>query len=157
MAAGRVFVSYFHGSGPHKALGLRLATDLRAASVDASLDQWDMDPGQDISMFVQRGISESDRVVLVCTESYVKKAEAGSGGVGYERLILTAEFVQNIDTKKFIPLVRNNGLKGKVPNFLGPRLYIDFSDDAQYTAELEELPRQLLGTPAPVQPPLRPN
>jgi len=122
MAVVRVFVSYSHDSDAHKAWVLKLATDLRAASVDASLDQWDLAPGQDTSMFMQQGISESDRVVLVCTESYVKKAEAGSGGVGYELLILTAELVQNIDTKKFIPLVRNNSLKGKVPNFLGPRL-----------------------------------
>src|SRR2546425_351709 len=157
MAAVRVFVSYSHDSDPHKAWVLKLATDLRAASVDASLDQWDLAPGQDTSMFMQQGISESDRVVLVCTESYVKKAEAGSGGVGYERLILTAELVQNIDTKKFIPLVRNNSLKGKAPNFLGPRLYIDFSDDAQYAAKLEELLRELLGAPAAVKPPLGPN
>lgn len=53
-------------------------------------------------------------MVLVCTDSYVNKAVAGSRGVGYERLIVTAELVQNIDTKKFIPLVRNNGLTVKV-------------------------------------------
>ena len=157
MAVVRVFVSYSHDSDAHKAWVLKLATDLRAASVDASLDQWDLAPGQDTSMFMQQGISESDRVVLVCTESYVKKAEAGSGGVGYERIILTAELVQNIDMKKFIPLVRNNSLKGKVPNFLGPRLYIDFSDDVQYAAKLEELLRELLGAPAAVKPPLGPN
>lgn len=156
-AAVSLFFSYSHDSAPHKAWVLKLATDLRAAGVDAILDQWDLRPGQDTSMFMQRGISESDRVVLICTESYVKKAEVGSGGVGYERLILTAELVQNIDTKKFIPLVRNNGLKGKVPNFLGPRLYIDFSDDAQYTEKLEELLRELLGVPANVKPPLGPN
>jgi TIR domain len=157
MVPVRVFVSYSHDSKSHKDWVLKLATDLRAASIDAALDQWDLAPGQDTSMFMQRGISESDRVVLVCTESYVKKAEGGSGGVGYERLILTAELVQNIDTKKFIPIVRNNGLKDKVPNFLGPRLYIDFSDDAQYTAKLEELLRELLGAPATVKPPLGPN
>ena len=157
MAAVRAFISYSHDSDPHKAWVLKLATDLRAASVDATLDQWDLAPGQDSSMFMQRGISESDRVVLVCTESYVKKAEAGSGGVGYERLIVTAELVENIDTKKFIPLVRNNGLKGKVPKFLGPRLYIDFAADAQYAAKLEELLRELLGAPAAVKPPLGPN
>jgi hypothetical protein len=87
----------------------------------------------------------------------VNKAVAGSGGVGYERLIVTAELVQNIDTKKFIPLVRNNGLTVKVPNFLGPRLYIDFSNDAEYTAKLEELLRALLGAPGAVKPPLGPN
>jgi hypothetical protein len=157
MAPIRVFVSYSHDSDAHKAWVLKLATDLRTASVDASLDQWDLAVGQDTSAFMQRGISESNRVVLVCTENYVRKAEAGSGGVGYERLIVTSELVQNIDTKKFIPLVRNNGLKGKVPNFLGPRLYVDFSDDTQYAAKLEELLREILGKPSAVKPPLGPN
>jgi len=157
MAAVRVFVSYSHDSEAHKTWVRSLATDLRGAGVDATLDQWDLKPGQDMSMFMQRGISESDRVVLVCTESYVKKAEAGSGGVGYERLILTAELVQNIDTKKFIPIVRNNRLTRKVPNFLGPRLYIDFSDDGLYIEKREELLRELLGVPANVKPALGPN
>ncbi len=54
MAAVRVFVSYSHDSDPHRAWVLKLATDLRAASVDASLDQWDLTPGQDTSVFMQR-------------------------------------------------------------------------------------------------------
>jgi hypothetical protein len=157
MAAVSVFVSYSHDSEPHKAWVLKLATDLRAGKIDASLDQWDLALGQDVSMFMQRGIATSDRVILVCTENYVKKAEAGSGGVGYERLVLTAELIQNIDTKKFIPLIRNNTSKEKVPNFLGPRKYIDFSDDGQYGGKLQELLRELLGAPGTVKPPLGPN
>jgi TIR domain-containing protein len=156
MAPVRVFISYSHDSEAHKAWVLKLASDLRAGSVDASLDRWDLAFGQDTSAFMQRGITESDRVVLVCTEKYVNKAEAGSGGVGYERLIVTAELVQNIDTKKFIPLIRDNGPK-KTPTFLGPRLHVDFSDDAQYQAKLEELLREILGEPSAVKPPLGPN
>jgi len=157
MAAIGVFVSYSHDSEPHKAWVLKLATDLRAGSIDATLDQWDLALGQDVSMFMQRGIATSDRVILVCTQNYVKKAEAGSGGVGYERLILTAQLIQNIDTKKFIPLIRSNTSKEKVPNFLGPRKYIDFSDDGQYGAKLQELLRELLGTPGTVKASLGPN
>jgi hypothetical protein len=36
----RVFVSYSHDSDPHRAWVLKLATDLRANGVDATLDQW---------------------------------------------------------------------------------------------------------------------
>ena len=28
--------------------------------------------------------------------------------------------------------------------FLGPRMYVDFSDDAQYSAKLEDLAREIL-------------
>jgi hypothetical protein len=44
-----------------------------------------------------------------------------------------------------------------VPNFLGPRLYVDFSDDAQYSAKLEELVRAIHQAPAVVRPPLGEN
>ena len=71
----------------------------------------------------------------------MSKAEAGTGGAGYERLVVTAEVIGSIDTIKFIPIVRNNASERKAPNFLGPRMYIDFSDDAQFEAKLEELTR----------------
>lgn len=157
MEAPIVFISYSHDSPEHKAWVLRLATDLRKNGVDATLDQWDLAPGQDTAAFMHRGITASSRVILVCTDVYVRKAELGSGGVGYERLIVTAELVQNIDTKKFIPVVRNNSGTNKVPTFLGPRLYIDFSSDGEYGVKLDQLLREILGAPSAVKPSLGPN
>jgi hypothetical protein len=154
VTAPKVFVSYSHDSDAHKQWVQRLATDLRSAGVDASLDQWDLAPGQDIVAFMTTGISNADRVILVCSEEYVRKAEAGKGGVGFERLIVTSELVQTIDTKKFLPLVRRNVAVNKIPNFLGPRLYIDFSIDGEYEARLEQLVREIHGTPSPAKPPL---
>jgi hypothetical protein len=102
------FISYSQDSLAHKAWVLKLASDLRANGVDVVLDQWDLVPGQDITLFMQRGISECARAILVCSGPYVAKAEKGVGGVGYERLIVTAEMVANIDTTKFIPILRPN-------------------------------------------------
>jgi hypothetical protein len=106
---------------------------------------------------MQRGILTADRVLLVCSENYVRKAESGTGGVGFERLIVTAEVVQSIDTKKFTPLVRLNSGANLTPRFLGPRLYIDFREDEAYERRREELLRELLGAPRSVKPPLGPN
>jgi hypothetical protein len=155
--APSVFISYSHDSADHKAWVLRLAADLRERGVDATLDQWDLAPGQDVAAFMQKGILDADRVILVCSEVYVRKAEAGTGGVGFERLIVTGEVVQSIDTRKFIPLVRANVSEPRVPRFLGPRLYIDFNSDAAYEAKRDELLRELLGAPAKVKPPLGVN
>ena len=152
-----VFVSYSHESDEHKTWVRQLATDLRTGGVDATLDQWDLSPGQDAVAFMQRGISNSDRVLMVCSESYVRKSEAGSGGVGYERLIVTSELVANIDTKKFLPIVRNNAGPKMLPAFLGPRLYLDFTQDAEYPSKLEDLLRELHGSPALTKPPLGSN
>lgn len=145
MPVPRVFISYSHDSPDHKNWVLQLATDLRNRGVDATLDQWDLAPGQDVSAFMQSSVTGSDRVLLICSDEYVRKAEAGSGGVGFERLIVTVELIQNIDTKKFIPLIRNNRGPRKTPIFLGPRLYIDFNLDSEYSSRLDELLRELHG------------
>jgi len=122
MSAPLVFISYSHDSGRHKAWVVQLATDLRAKGVDAILDPWDLSPGQDVAAFMQSGVSKSERVLMVCSEAYVKKADGGLGGVGYERLVVTGELVANIDTKKFLPIIRDNPSAQKTPVFLGPRL-----------------------------------
>lgn len=157
MDAPRVFISYSHDSLEHKAWVLKLATDLRTAGVDAVLDQWDLAPGQDTVAFMTDGITGSSRVILVCTDVYVRKAETGVGGVGYERLIVTSELVERIDTKKFLPVVRANASSRKTPVFLGPRLYVDMSDDEEYATRLEQVVREIHGAPSVVKPPLGKN
>lgn len=152
----KVFISYSHDSENHKSWVLKLATDLRARGVDASLDIWDLQPGQDMARFMETAVSQSDRVILVCSERYVEKANNGIGGVGYERLIVTGELVGNIDTKKFIPILRNNTSASKIPTFMGPRFYIDFSKDESYETELETLIREMYQSPAHEKPPLGP-
>jgi hypothetical protein len=57
MDAPKGFVSYSHDSDAHKQWVLRLATDLRNAGIEASLDQWDLAAGQDVVAFMTNGIS----------------------------------------------------------------------------------------------------
>jgi hypothetical protein len=155
--APKAFISYSHDSPAHKSWVLKLASDLRAIGVDIVLDQWDLVPGQDVSLFMQKGIAEADRVILVCSSAYVSKSEEGIGGIGFERLIVTAEVVQSIDTTKFIPILRGSGPVKKLPVFLGPRMYVDFENDKDYEAKLMELAREVHGAPAISKPALGPN
>ena len=71
--------------------------------------------------------------------------------------VITGELVAKIDTKKFIPLVRQAASPRKLPHFLGSRLFLDFSDDADFKARLEELLRELHDAPRSMKPPLGPN
>jgi hypothetical protein len=87
----------------------------------------------------------------------LKKADAGAGGVGYERLIITSEVVENIDTKKFIPAVRGNTSSLKVPRCVGPRLDVDFTRDEDYAVKLDGLLREIHNSPALAKPPLGAN
>jgi TIR domain len=153
VAAPKAFVSYSYDSPEHKAWVLKLAMDLRTNGVDVTLDQWDLKPGQDMAAFMADGVAKSDRVLLICSENYVRRAEKGSGGVGYERLVITSELVSDIDTRKFLPVMRNSSAR-RLPNFLGPRLYVDFTADAEYSVKLEEILRDLHAAPALEKPPL---
>jgi hypothetical protein len=153
--APRVFVSYSHESAEHKNWVLRLASDLRKHGVDAILDVWDLKPGGDVARFMEH-LASVDRVVIICSEDYVRKAKAGKGGVGYETMLVTAEILQDRGVVKFIPVLRSNADK-TLPEFLRTKMWIDFEHDADYSVKLEELVRVLHEVPAIPKPALGSN
>ncbi|WP_341905729.1 toll/interleukin-1 receptor domain-containing protein [Polaromonas sp. YR568] len=151
MSAPKVFISYSHDSPEHKLWVLELATRLRTSGIDVILDQWDIGPGGDLPHFMERGISESVRILMICTNRYVEKANAGMGGVGYEKMIVTAELMTRIDSAKVIPVLRQ---MGALPTFLGSKLYIDLSKQDYFETGFDQLLRELLGAPLFVKPPI---
>ena len=142
----RVFISYSHDSEEHKRWVLNLATRLRDFGIDATLDQWELKAGDDIPHFMEKHLSNSDYIVMVCTERYVEKANKGTGGVGYEKMIITSDVMQNIDSNKAIPIIKQS-IGKDVPVFIKTKLYIDFSKDSQYEFAFEELARTILTQP----------
>lgn len=142
----RVFVSYSHDSDEHKEWVAGLSTKLCTAGVDAVLDRWELVFGRDVAKFMVEGISDADRVLIVCTPDYVTRANEGKGGAGYETTIVTAELVQDAASAKFIPVIRKKSSGDQhVPKFLGSRCYADFSDDSKFDVEFEKLARVLHG------------
>ncbi len=153
----KVFISYSHDSPEHKQWVSELGAKLRHNGVDTILDQWDLGLGDDRTLFMERGVKESDRVLVICTDSYVSKANAGIGGVGYERMIVTAQLVQDLGTNKFIPIIRQASEQEKMPTFLGARVYIDFTDENQFDETFDELLHELHRVPVIQKPPLGKN
>jgi TIR domain len=151
MTAPKVFVSYSHDSQEHKLWVLELATRLRSCGVDAILDQWDLGPGGDLPHFMEQSIATASRVIMICTERYVQKANAGTGGVGYEKMIVTADLMKKIDSARIIPIVRHQGVNS-LPTFLGSKLYIDLSIQEQFETGFDQLLRDLLNAPLFVKP-----
>lgn len=142
----RVFISYSHDSAEHKSWVLDFATTLRNRGADAVLDQWDLRPGDDLPHFMESNLENCDYVVMVCSETYVRKANAGEGGVGYEKMIMTSSLLQRIDSNKVIPIIRQVGSNLR-PTFLNSKLYIDFSKDEDVEYSFDELLRTLLDSP----------
>lgn len=153
VAIPKAFISYSHDTQEHKKWVLEFATRLRNSGVDAALDQWDLLPGADLPHFMERNLADADRVLMICTEEYVRKANAGTGGVGYEKMIVTANLMKTIDSRKVIPLIRQAGTR-LVPTFLGSKLFLDFSRDDSFEFSFDELIRDLHGKPLYTKPPI---
>src|SRR5436189_1823946 len=94
--APRVFISYSHDTPAHKQWVLNVAIRLRQGGVDATLDQWDLRLGEDLARFMESGIRECDRVIVVLSVEYVRKANEGKGGVGYEKQIVTKQLIDDL-------------------------------------------------------------
>lgn len=148
-----VFISYSHDSQEHKHWVLNLATRLRRSGVDAILDQWDIGPGGDLPHFMEQSLAKAARVLMVCTERYVEKANAGVGGVGYEKMIVTADLLRQIGSNRVIPVLRQ-ARTSQMPIFLTTKLYVNLSSDDQFESGMDDLLRELLGAPLFVKPPI---
>ena len=102
----KVFLSYSQDSAAHKQWVSELAAKLRHNGVDAILDQWDLSSDDDATQFMGQGVRDSDWVLVVCTDSYMRKANTGEVGIGYESMIVTKKLVEDLGPNKFIPIIR---------------------------------------------------
>lgn len=158
MVPPKVFVSYSHEDADHDAWVLDLAALLRKNGVEASLDQWDLRPGQDTTLFMESQIRDSDFVVLVCTPTYANKSNISRGGVGYEKNIISAEMLQSQDLKpKFIPVLRKSDFQTSIPTYLGSKYGIDFRSTRNQEEALQELLKAIHEIPPASKPPIGPS
>ncbi|MEP6671654.1 MAG: toll/interleukin-1 receptor domain-containing protein [Chthoniobacter sp.] len=152
-----VFISYSHDSEDHKTWVRELATALLGVGINVILDQWEIGPGDEVPKFMEQSVRRAGRVIMICTEQYVRKVDDGKGGAGYEAMVVTSELVQDLGTRKFIPLIRQSGEKGTLPACVSTRYFVDFSKDALFTEKLEELARNIQDAPRFEKPPLGRN
>lgn len=156
MSIPKVFVSYSHDSIEHKKWIMELAIRLRNNGIDAIIDQWELKPGDDLPHFMETQLASADKVLMVCSEKYVDKANTGTGGVGYEKMIITSNLLQNIDQNKVIPLIKQSSTKN-LPTFLKSKLYIDFSRADDHEFAFDELLRTIHNSPVFKKPPVGNN
>jgi hypothetical protein len=131
-----VFVSYSWDGEEHKHWVKRLADAIDAEpDLDVTFDQYDMFGGKDLTQFMERGLG-CERVVVISTPEYVRKATQRLGGVGYECSLITADLVRDMAQDKFIPALCAGDA---VPPFLQTKLRVDFRDPDKYETELAKL------------------
>jgi hypothetical protein len=152
----RVFVSY-SSADQHNDWVLRLSTRLISNGVNVVLDQWDVSLGSDLAHFMEHGLTGADRVIAICSDAYIAKANAGSRGVGYEKKIMTGDLITQAVNDHIVPVIRDASGAKVLPTFLTGSRYVDFRDDLEWDAKYEELLYDLYGQRIKSKPPLGAN
>ena len=137
----KVFISYVHEDRDHNNWVGQLANDLQE-EFNVIIDI-DIPLGEDIIKFMEKSVRDSDKVLLILTPEYKRKADNREFGAGYETKLITTEIYNNDDTIKFIPIVRKGTFKTSYPTYLGMRNGLDMTKDELYEHNLEILKRNL--------------
>lgn len=140
------FISYAWESDELKDWVKDLATQLRAEGIDAKLDQWEVVPGDQLPLFMEKSVRDNDYVLIICTPKYKIKSENRIGGVGYEGDIMTSEVLQNSNHRKFIPILKLGSKETSIPSWLQGKYFIDLSNEKHFTENFEDLTTTLLNT-----------
>ncbi|MDQ3786932.1 MAG: TIR domain-containing protein [Actinomycetota bacterium] len=155
----RVFVSYAHESGSHKEQVLALATFLRAAGVDAVLDQWSDDVRRDWYSWAIHEMTAADFVLVVASARYRASGD-GAGPVDRNRGVqseaaLLRELV-HADRATWLPKILPVLLPGhdvdEIPLFLQPYSASRYPVTSFDTAGAESLLRTIFRQPGQVPP-----
>ncbi|MGN8649159.1 TIR domain-containing protein [Eubacterium pyruvativorans] len=149
-----VFISYSWKCDDYIDQIRSLAEKLRSNGIDVILDQWDLKPGYDKFVFMEKSIEKADKVLIMCDESYAEKANNRRGGVGVETTIITPEVYDRFNQEKFIPVIMDG--QEYMPIYLRNRIGIDFRETRKEKG-YEELVRVIYNKPEKSKPELGPT
>ena len=112
-----VFISYSHDNPQHKRWVISLAEKLRTKGhIEVKIDYWDTSPGDDLGLYMEDCVTNSQKVLMICSETYSQKVDDGIGGAGFEGAIVRAELISKIGTSKFIPIISPGNTNHRVPS-----------------------------------------
>lgn len=144
----KVFISYSHDSLEHENRVLELSDRLREDGIDANIDQYQSAPPEGWQLWMEKEIRDSQFVLLVCTETYLrrvmKEEEQGKGlGVIWESTIAIQHLYNaGVVNKKFIPIVFGRENTTHIPISLQPTTYYDVSTEQGYASLYRRLTNQ---------------
>jgi hypothetical protein len=144
-----VFISYLHSEADGEKLD-HLIQLLKESGIRVVIDERDLEIGDDLPLFMERNLVESDYIIVILTSGYKKRADDRQGGVGYEASIMAASLSKNEAVKKFLPVTFEAYRDEIVPVFLASKLASDLSDGVEtktFQRSFEKLKRTIMGLP----------
>jgi len=135
-----VFISYSWDNDEHTNWILNLAKRLFDNGVQVILDRYELKPGSNLMHFMEQAIPKADKVLLIFTPNYKRKAEGREGGVGFEYSILNNELYRQIaNNKKYIPVLKSGTFDDSIPSFIQQFIAVDMTNDSLFESKLNEL------------------
>ena len=154
--ARTAFISYSHDSEDHKSRVLALSNRLRQEGVDCTVDQYESSPPEGWPQWMTGQITQSDFVLVVCTETYTRRVtgqeEPGRGlGAIWEGGLITQEIYNaGGQNTRFLPVLFDPADAQHIPPYLQSATYYLLSASDGY----DTLYRRLTAQPAVERPPL---
>jgi len=119
-----VFISYSYESDEHNRWVAGFAKTLEGRGLDVSFDQH-LPVGQYLIDFMERAISLSSTIILVCTPEYKKKFDGGAQTVGYEARLMKVSLLKDSSAKRFICIQRSGERADCIPEVFGGHVSLD--------------------------------
>lgn len=133
----KVFISYSWDDDEHKTWVHKLAEDL-SATFEVKIDV-KQPLGTELNQFMESLINVTDKVLIIATPEYKRRADGRIKGVGYETTLITNDLISDQNRIKFIPIIRKGCKEESYPYYLGNRKGLDMRDDSKYKEALKEL------------------
>lgn len=135
-----VFISYSWDSEEHRLWVKGLADMLLSEGVAVLIDQYDLNPGDRLTTFMEKSITDCDRALIICTPQYKSKADERLAGVGYESNIITADILQKHNDLKYIPIIRSGNFDSAMPTYMSGKLAVDLREsNSRYNDSVQDL------------------
>jgi WD40 repeat protein len=155
----KAFISYSHDSAEHDERVRALADRLCGDGVDCTIDQYHPHPPEPWPRWMDRQIEEADFVLVVCTETYLRRAKGleppGVGlGVTFESVLIIQDLYDaGMWNEKFFPVLFAGSSAQSIPKPL--RGYTHYRADTE--SGYESLLRHLRSEPKVQKPEVRPG
>lgn len=146
----KIFFSYSQTNPTHSARVRGWADSLIEEGMDAVIDQYELEPGDDLTFYMERVVADPliSHVLVFCDKSYMAKANARQRGVGVEAQLITSEIYGSLEKSKFVPIACEfEGDIPCLPVFMRNRVWIDFSSPEKVKENWIKLIKWLYGIP----------
>lgn len=134
----KVFITYCWENNKHNEWVHKLASDLEKAGFNVIIDI-KQPLGTELNRFMEQTIANVDKVLIIATPEYKRRADNRERGVGYETSLITDDLIKDQNRIKFIPIIRSGGKEDSYPIYLGNRKGLSMKEEDDYNQALEEL------------------